>query len=114
MRTNLLRPRPLETEMNQHDEAILDQPIETNPWTRQSQPKWAGLPRQPLQMHKKLTVTVSSAKVMGLVAAQHYYGIGSLTQSPLGVALSQALTLSPELVKEPARTGHLCLCTSGT
>ena len=52
---------------------------------------------------------------MGLVATQHYYGIGSLTQSPLAVALSQALTLSPELMLQNSfRTGHLYLYTSGT
>ena len=52
---------------------------------------------------------------MGLVGTQHYYGIGSLTQSPLGVALSQALTLSPELMlRNSFSTGHLYLYTSGT
>lgn len=64
MRTNLLEDEILETEMNQHGESILDHPTATNPWTLHwTQPKWAGLPRQPLQMHKKLTVTVSSTKL---------------------------------------------------
>lgn len=54
-----------ETELDQHGEAILGQPAAPNPQTLHwAQPKSAELLRQP----PKLTVTVSSTKVMWLVA----------------------------------------------
>lgn len=114
MRTYLLEDETHEGELNHHGKAILDQPTAANPKhisePNQNQQNCRG--NHP-QMREKLTDIVLSTEVMWLVVTQHHCGIGSLIHSPLSIALSQALSLSPVLMLGGSvRTGPPFICVS--